>query len=380
MANRGKEMQVESAAMGNSVLSRKRVLTLATVFLLSISSATVTWGAGAEVSESVVKAVQEVDGQRMMETINDLQSFDSRAFYLESCKEAGAYIYERLRELGLYVTYQNFTTSGVETGNIVAMLNGTSPEKSRYLFGAHYDSFNILSVNYSVGANTSAPGADDDASGVAAVIELATVLSPLKLEHSIMFVAFSAEELNQTQQGGGPWGSAAFVADAKARGITFEGTAIFDMIGYRPWPQNVCTLITNSDTDTFFVAVQNATEDLSLDLQIDTVNDPQISYSDHSPFWHADYPSLLATEWLNHVTHIPMNPYYHNAEDIASTLSEPQMVEITKAFLGAVLSLDPDLTEKAQQGGGVYVVAAVIVVIVIAASVVVYVRICRSQK
>lgn len=373
-------MQVERAAIATSVVSRKRMLTLTMVFLLCVPAAIATRGTGAEVSESVVKAVQEVDGQRIMEAINDLQSFDSRAFYLESCKEAGAYIYERLRELGLYVTYQNFTTSGVETGNIVAVLNGSFPEEPRYLFGAHYDSFNTLSVNSSVGANTSAPGADDDASGVAAVIELARVLSPLKLEHSIMFVAFSAEEANQTKQGGGPWGSAAFVADARSRGIIFEGTAIFDMIGYRPFPQNLCTLITNSDTDALFVAVQNAIEDLSLDLEIGTVNNSQISYSDHWPFWQADYPSLLAIEWINQVTYVPMNPHFHTAEDVASTLSESQMVEITKAFLGAVLSLNPEVTDKGQQGEWVYGAVAVTAVIVVAASVVVYVRRSRKQK
>jgi hypothetical protein len=65
----------------------------------------------------------------------------------------------------------------------------------------------------------------------------------------------------------------------------------------------------------------------------------RIDYSDHSSFWGAGYPSMLVIEELSEESYIPLNPYYHTSNDVASSLSEEQMAAVTQALLGGVLQL-----------------------------------------
>lgn len=318
-----------------------------------------------------------VSGESVMTTVSNLQDFGSRAFYLNSSKEAAAYIFDRFQDLGLEVHYQNFTASGYETGNVVATLEGSVPTEPRYLFGAHYDSFNELSLNYSIGANTSAPGADDDASGVAAIIELAKVLSTLTLERTIMFVAFGAEELNANQTGGGLAGSTAFVTQQKSAGTEFEGTAILDMIGYRTGTQDRCTLIVRPDGNPLVNATQRAVTDYGLGIELTTISNPWISFSDHWPFWQAGYPSMVAIEQIDPTTFYPVNPFYHSSEDRAFHLSQSQMASMTKAFLAAVLSLDLSSGDGTNQEN---IVIALVIVVIVAAAVVAIIVFFRTRR
>jgi Peptidase family M28 len=106
--------------------------------------------------------------------------------------------------------------------NVVATLRGTDPTASDrvYVVGAHYDS----RVTDVLNATDDAPGANDDASGVSAVLELARVLAPHPTEATIVFVAFAGEEQ-------GLYGSTHFAELAKQENWNIEGVLNMDIIG-----------------------------------------------------------------------------------------------------------------------------------------------------
>jgi len=279
--------------------------------------------------------VGSISGQNLEQTIQHLQDFGSRAFYLNSSRDAATYIYDQFSALGLYVRYQPFMALTHPVVNVIAILNGSDTSAPAYLFGAHYDSENMDATNYSLGLNLTAPGADDDASGVAAVIELARVLAPLHFNRTIMFVAFGAEELGYDWSGALK-GSSAFVLEESGAGQQFAATAILDMIGYKRGSANNITFIVENPADPFEMAAVQSILTYNLELDPTTIINASMTYSDHAPFWWAGYPSMLVIEQMN-----PFNPYYHSSNDTIDKLNRSLMVETTRALLGALLSLNP---------------------------------------
>jgi len=106
--------------------------------------------------------------------------------------------------------------------NVIATLQGSQPESANriYLISGHYDS----RVTDVLNAVSDAPGADDDASGVAAVLELARVMASHEFDATIKFVAFAGEEQ-------GLLGSAYFAEQAKQQGLNIAGMFSNDIIG-----------------------------------------------------------------------------------------------------------------------------------------------------
>lgn len=104
--------------------------------------------------------------------------------------------------------------------NVVGVINGTQPGAGFVVLGAHYDSINTTFSD----ATGFAPGANDNGTGVAALIEIARVLSQKQYRSSIIFVAFSAEEVNRR-------GSIAFVNWARQNGVDIIGMINMDGIG-----------------------------------------------------------------------------------------------------------------------------------------------------
>ncbi len=300
---------------------------------------------GVEVLPSDLEIVNKVSGKRMIATIQELEGFGSRAFYLASAEDSAEYLHGRFAQIGLSVEYHEFLVGSHHVRNVVATLQGTSNSEGVLLFGAHYDSENRLAESYDTSANLSAPGADDDASGVAAVVELATVLSDQHFPNTIKFVAFAAEEMGYDDSGGLK-GSAAFVERERTRGVAYLGSAIMDMIGYRGANGNHIVAIVNSNEDPLQEATLDSVPRYQLELQLDIELAPSASWSDHYPFWVAGYPSMLLIEELSYPDNIPVNPYYHSSDDTSDKLSESQMENATKALAGGVLQVTQPPTKK----------------------------------
>jgi acetylornithine deacetylase/succinyl-diaminopimelate desuccinylase-like protein len=189
----------------------------------------------------IVKMVSEISAERIERSIHILTSFTTRHTLSDPSPggngigAARAWIraeFERISAASagrLQVELDAFqqprapgVPQPVEIVNIVATLPGTQPESRDriYIVGSHYDSCSSNILNF----ESPAPGADDDASGVAAVLELARVMSHYEFNATIVFMAVAGEEQ-------GRYGSAHWAAQAKQRKLNIAGLINNDIVG-----------------------------------------------------------------------------------------------------------------------------------------------------
>ncbi len=165
----------------------------------------------------VVSLLDEVSAENITATVQHLENYGTRNAYTSQSVEAQNWIKQELENLGLSVELQDFTMpSGSASDNVIATLTGTKYPEEYVVCGGHYDS-------YSNGG--AAPGADDNASGTAGVMEIARILSQYTFDRTIIFCAFSGEEY-------GLYGSAAYAQAAAQQGMDIHGYFNLDMIGY----------------------------------------------------------------------------------------------------------------------------------------------------
>ena len=298
------------------------------------------FAADAGAAPSAADVMDAISVANIEETIAYLQALGTREFHTSGAQQAAEYIYGQFEAIGLDVSYQSFELDAVTVRNVVATIQGTVPDEGIVLVGAHYDSENQAVDTYDEAITIMAPGADDDASGVAAVLEVARAISSsgTALTHTVKFVAFGAEEMGYNNMGGLA-GSRYFVQQEASADVDYAGTAILDMIGYRDGAENVVSLIKDRDNDDLARAMVDAADEHGLDLRIDQYTAPEAKYADHASFWDAGYPSFLAIEEMEPIELMPLNPYYHTAGDTLSTLSLHQVEVVTQAVAGGVLGL-----------------------------------------
>ena len=262
----------------------------------------------------------EVDESRLYTAVSDLQNFGSRNVNFDGCQQAGDYLYAYFQELGLPVEFEEFqfnTWSGFKTSrNVVATLPGEA-DSAVVIIGAHYDD---------MPPSATAPGADDNASGTAAVMEAARILSRYHFGHTVRFIAFSAEEY-------GLWGSQKYVQGAVGRGEAIAGMINLDMIAFTDAVPEDLDLITNLASRPLaeqFAA--NAAAYAGLDSLI--LEFEFWSYSDHASFWDFGYPALCGIEDED-----PSSPHYHTSHDTIDTLNFDFMTQVVRASVATLADL-----------------------------------------
>jgi uncharacterized repeat protein (TIGR01451 family) len=270
-------------------------------------------------------------------TIRDLQDDDalpgwdadgSRYSYSSELPPKRDYIRNRMEALGLNVRCQNFSLGTTSQCNIEGTLNGWGPGSDDvYIAGAHYDS--TSNDRYNV-----APGADDNASGAAAVLEVARVLSQHRFKHTLRFVAFAAEEQ-------GLIGSYYYAAEARLAGANIGGVINHDMIAWDANDDEVMEVHvgTRSGSQALGAAFLDAMSLYSIPLAPQTVTSGATTRSDHARFWDQGYPALLAIEDFQ-----DFNPYYHSTDDTLDKLDLPyaqKFVQTTVATLAELAEIIP---------------------------------------
>lgn len=162
----------------------------------------------------------EISEQTIIGTLKELQDFGNRTTW-EKQDQVADYLYRRLKQIqGLEVRFHFYQVGGKTWKNVVARCPGTKNPETVYLFCAHFDSHQA-----GLGASGSAPGADDNGSGVAVLLEGARILAKDPGHNTIDWVFFSNEEQDHL-------GSKAYVQDLKAKGLSITGVINVDTIGY----------------------------------------------------------------------------------------------------------------------------------------------------
>jgi len=267
-------------------------------------------------SPIISAAVEAFDLEKYTRVVTDLVDFGTRYTYASSFPNVTDYLRAELEALGYAVTMDPFPISGYTRRNVIAEIAGDVTPDDIYIVCGHCDST-------SQNPYSSAPGADDNASGAGAVIEIARALKQYRFDSTIRFICFSGEEQ-------GLVGSFAYVDDLIASGQLGNVKSVFnmDMIGYLN--SSVWDVLLEGDAT---VSQQNLSLLASLVPQYTTLT----SYistnpygSDHMPFIYEDVNAVLTIEYEDWY-----NPNYHTTNDKMNTLTMPFAGEIVKLNIAA---------------------------------------------
>jgi len=203
--------------------------------------------------------------------------------------------------------------------NVVATKPGTSSDEQVVICG-HFDSTSEDAANL-------APGADDNASGTAAVVEAARVMAEYPFEKTIKFLCFSGEEQ-------GLFGSGEYAGDARAAGDSIVGALNFDMIGYvNPEPEDI-DIIGDYQSEWLVDFTVDCAAAYVPSLLTKKIINPNDVYSDHASFWKAGYSSFLGIEDEN-----LSYPYYHTTNDTLGNLTQAFATDVVKMGVAALAEL-----------------------------------------
>ncbi|MDM7991981.1 MAG: M20/M25/M40 family metallo-hydrolase [Candidatus Fermentibacter sp.] len=255
---------------------------------------------GLEWDPAVAALVDAVDEEQFKAAVQDLEDFGTRFSeapgYLEACQHVEAV----LESYGYAAYLQEFQLQDsdprLSCWNVIGEYPGQFDPEQILIVCAHLDSDSDLPLAY-------APGADDDASGCAAVLEVARVLSQTGFEKTIRFVFYGAEEL-------GHQGSEYYAQQCLQAGDQIVGVIDLDMVLYSPlWLED--TLLIGADSSfcnglaaTVVDCASNYVPDMEL-LKVTYM----CGSSDHSSFTELGYPAVLLIEKETSI-------YIHSFEDV----------------------------------------------------------------
>jgi hypothetical protein len=274
-----------------------------------------------ETDPAILDIVNQVSKQNLTDYIQNLQDFQTRFASTSNCELAGDYIYDFFIQSGIDAEYDSFSfASSYSSNNIVGTIEGQVYPSQIVVICAHYDSDSDQ-------PQTLAPGADDNASGTAAVMEAARIFANQSFDFTVKFICFSAEEW-------GLYGSANYALEARQRGEDIIAVINLDMIAYTDSIAEDLDIISNPASewlaDRFFSTSITYTPLLNI-LKI--VN-ASVTGSDHSPFWDRGYSAILGIEDI-----LISNPYYHTTGDTIDTLNLDFTTEVVKSSLATAADL-----------------------------------------
>lgn len=243
-----------------------------------------------------------------------LFDFDSKHITRPGNKLAGEYLYNAYASFGYQPEYQWFAPRnafGGQTANVLATLKGTVNPELVYVVSSHYDSV------------AAGPGADDDTSGTAALLETARIMAGHPMPATIVFASFTGEE-------GGLLGSREYVRQAVAKGVQLAGALNNDMFG---WSNDHRLDNTIRYSNAGIRDVQHAGALLFSGLV--TYDAKYYKNTDAHAYYEA-YGDVVGG-----IGSYPVlgNPHYHQSHDILETINHEQVLETTKATLASLMLL-----------------------------------------
>jgi hypothetical protein len=292
--------------------------------------------------EFIHSVINQVNSTKLKNWIDDLSSFHTRHTKSEYIENIAYWLKNELKSVcNGKVYFHNFTRIdqgiGYNLKNIICNQEGSGEAHDNnnndhhplILISAHYDS-RMQDINQT---NARAPGADDNASGVAAVLELARILSQVDLKNNIQFVLFSGEEQGQ-------WGSTAYVNYVQTNNTKIDLVMNLDMIGYSALGLDNVVIeydVGNKFTtnDMYSKKVGQFIEQIALDYaNLEALLHP-LGKTDLIPF-----EAIGKTVIGIHDGGSKLNPNYHNTSDTPDTLNIEYFTSVTKLVLAAILNID----------------------------------------
>ncbi len=255
----------------------------------------------------------------------------------ENLDRTASYIRQHFELAGDRVSEQTYEVAGADFRNVILELG---PEVGKTIvLGAHYDAYEVF------------PAADDNASGVAGLLELARLLASAELTQPVQLVAYTLEEppFFRSRQ----MGSAEHAAQLAEQGVEVDFMISIEMIGYfssepgsqtyplsslgwiYPTTGDFITVVGNF-TNGFLVRQIKQSMASATDLPVQSINAPPmlvqgIDFSDHLNYWRYGYPAVMVTD-----TSFFRNFAYHTAEDTADRLDYQRMGQVVAGLYQVV--------------------------------------------
>jgi hypothetical protein len=266
----------------------------------------------------------------------------SRSVYEYSrLEEAKHYIVSCLERFGYTPEFQKYSHDGQIFSNVIVSIAGKSRPDEIVIVGAHYDTV------------FGTPGADDNASAVAVLLEMSRILKDFSPERTVRLVFFVLEEPPSfmTEH----MGSYVYAKEAKAKNENVKVMVCLEMVGYysdrkggQTFPLPLMEIMFSTTPD--FIAVVGDLNSRSLvnavraslkhisGIPVETLTTvsfvPGVDFSDHRSFWKMGYPAVMITD-----TAFYRNPNYHTERDTIHTLDFGRMAELLKGLVQVACDL-----------------------------------------
>ena len=283
--------------------------------------------------------LEQVSSTRLKEYIDTLSSFHTRhtkSYHIEKAANWLKSEFENICKGSVF--FHNYTQSDqnqtFHLKNIICSKQGLASSQSNntIIIGAHYDS-RAKNIN---NTDARAPGADDNASGVSALLELSRILSHLNSKYNLQFVLFSGEEQGQ-------WGSKNYSRYLNNSNLnsTIDLYINLDMVGYSS-PNESNKVIIEYDVGNKYLQNDEYSKTIALFIKQTALNYTN-SEAILSKLGNSDF---IPFEALGHAVigihdgGSENNPHYHKSTDMPDTLNIKYLTSITKIVLATILELD----------------------------------------
>ena len=271
----------------------------------------------------VLGLINRVDTSKITATVQHLQNYGHRGWSHPNGLLAQNWIKQVFTSYDYKVELMDFYDWNTNwNDNVIATKIGKKYPDEYVVIGAHYDSFAWEDDNV-------APGADDNASGVAGILETARILSQYDFDRTIIFCAFSGEEY-------GLYGSRAYADSCNRKGMRILGYFNMDMIGYLKPGNPVCTDVLFTNTALPLFEFYQKVCSVYLPDFIVRKGNMYWGLSDYYPFNNYGYMAIFPFEDYHNYS-----PYIHTSKDIIgrSYNNAYQAGIFTKASIASLVTL-----------------------------------------
>jgi hypothetical protein len=287
-----------------------------------------------DINSMITGIIEDINRDSVEFFINTLQQYGTRFMLAPNRFEISEWIYDQFIRFGFteveFDTFTAHTTISYASvnedtvtiqRNVVATLPGSSDEEAVFIVCGHYDSFNGYADPFQV-----APGADDDASGTAAVLEMARVImdNGFTPRRTIKFIAMGAEELMNFGDGG----SEHYAAMADSIDMDIRMVINHDMIAHSTQTLSNSTVLVN----------HHYTSDHFADLAIDNIGQYTQINGQLSDYFGADLGPFIVHGFTGiYFEELEFSPYYHSSDDVIDNYSMMYCTEVVKASCATLL-------------------------------------------
>ncbi|MCR4301248.1 MAG: M28 family peptidase [Sulfuricaulis sp.] len=265
---------------------------------------------------------------------------ERNVFRPRALRAAADYLRRQWAQQGYQVIAHEYTLDGGRWANLEVVRPGRRAPDEIVIIGAHYDSVH------------GSPGANDNGSGMAALLELSRLYVSRQTDRSVRFVAFVNEEPPFFATG--DMGSRRYARAARAKNEDIRAMLSLETIGYfsdtpgsQQYPPffapffpdrgNFIGMVSNFGSRALLrraVAAFRAAGDFPVEYVSTFGWVPGVDWSDHGSFWNEGYPAIMVTD-----TALYRYPYYHSARDTPDKLDYPRLARVTAALATVIEEL-----------------------------------------